>query len=123
MTVIDSSCWLEYFSGSENSRFFQDEIESIHEVIVPTIILYEVFKKIVLEAGEDKALKVIAHMQLGKVVDVDSFIAISASRLSIRYKIPMADSIILASARRYDATLYTQDSHFSSIENVRYFPK
>lgn len=123
MNLIDSSCWLEYFSGRNTCKEYEEIIEDISNVIVPVIVLYEVFKKLIIETSEGNALKAVAHMQLGKVVTIDSTIAISAARISVEYKLPMADSIILAIARRYNSTIYTHDEHFACIQGVRYFPK
>jgi predicted nucleic acid-binding protein len=123
MNVVDSSAWLEYFAGSVYAERFQKAIENTPRLIVPVITIYEVFKKIIFQRDENSALIAIAHMQQGRVVDVDSAIALNAAKLSIEYKIPMADSLILATARKYGAVLWTQDEHFSAIDGVRFFAK
>ncbi|EMO31763.1 type II toxin-antitoxin system VapC family toxin [Leptospira santarosai] len=123
MNIVDSSGWLEYFSGTKRSGLFSEAIEKTDKLIVPTISLYEVFKKIYLERDENSALRAIAHMQQGTVIDLDASISIFAAKLSRDRKIPMADSIILATARKYKATLWTQDEDFIGLDRVKYFPK
>jgi predicted nucleic acid-binding protein len=120
MNVVDSSGWLEYFAAGENAPFFAAAIEDPRELIVPTLSLYEVFKRVAQQRTESDALQAAAVMQQGDVVDLDARIAVSAARLSIRHKLPMADSIMLATAVEYGATLWTQDSHFEGIPAVRY---
>ncbi|EMM78534.1 type II toxin-antitoxin system VapC family toxin [Leptospira santarosai] len=123
MNIVDSSGWLEYFSGTKRSGLFSEAIEKTDKLIVPTISLYEVFKKIYLERDENSALRAIAHMQQGTVIDLDASISIFAAKLSRDRKIPMADSIILATALKYKATLWTQDEDFIGLDRVKYFPK
>jgi predicted nucleic acid-binding protein len=119
MNVVDSSAWLEYFADTQRADFFVHAIEDPDHLIVPSITLYEVYKKVLREVGEDEASHVFGVMSLGEVVDLDSSLAIEAAR----HPLPLADSIIYATALRYDATLWTQDSHFEKIEGVRYFPR
>lgn len=123
MNVVDSSGWLEYFADSANAQFFAVAVEDIDNLIVPVITLYEVFKRIYQQRGEDDALKAIAHMQQGTVVDVDSFLALEAARISADAKIPMADSLIWATAQRYQAVLWTQDVDLQKFANVKYIAK
>ncbi len=120
MNVVDSSAWLEYLAAGPNAAYFAAAIENTAELIVPTLILYEVFKRIVQQRSENEALQVIAVMQQGKVADLDSRTALSAARISIDHQLPMADSVILATARLNNALLWTQDSHFEGIPNVKY---
>ena len=123
MNVVDSSGWLEYFAGSDRANLFAPVIENPGKLIVPSICVYEVFKKVLIERDEDSALVAIAHMHQATLVDLDSRIAIFAATLSKELKLPMADSIILATARLNGATLWTQDEDFHSIDGVKYFPK
>jgi predicted nucleic acid-binding protein len=120
MNIVDSSAWLEYFASGVNMAYFADAIENTGELLVPTISLYEVFKRIVQQRTESEALQVIAVMQQGRVIDLDTRIALIAARISIDLKLPFADSVILSTARSYGATLWTQDAHFEGLENVRY---
>lgn len=124
MNIVDSSGWIEYFADSRKANNFSKPIENANELIVPSIILFEVFKKLLAELGEDIALTAIAHMQQGKVIDLDQEIALSAARVSFENKIPMADSIIYFTAIKYNATLWTQDEHFQNLKGkIKYFPK
>ena len=123
MNLVDSSGWLEYFADGENADFFAPAIETVDELVVSTINLYEVFKKVFQQRGEDAALQAVAAMQAGKVVEVDATLAITAAKISAEMSLPMADSIILATARMHQATLWTQDADFEGIEGVRYIEK
>ena len=123
MNVVDSSGWIEYFINGANADVFAPPIQDSESLIVPMICLYEVFKRVLLELGDDRALKTIGQMSLGTVVDLDRTIAIQGAQISLDVKLAMADSIILATARRYNATLWTQDEHFKDLEGVRYIEK
>jgi len=123
MNVVDSSGWLEYFNNQENANFFAPVIENPQTVLVPTISLFEVYKRVLLEKNKDDALEAVALMKEARVVDLDDSIALSAAELSCELKLPLADSIILATARQFNATLWTQDSHFKTIDGVKYIEK
>jgi predicted nucleic acid-binding protein len=120
MNVVDSSGWLEYFADGPNADFFAPAIEAVADLLIPTVSLYEVFKRVLQQQGEDKALEAVAVMMQGSVVDLDTTIAISAAKLSDKWKIPMADSIMLATARAHDAEFWTQDADFAVIPDVKY---
>lgn len=123
MNVVDSSGWLEYFSGGPNTDKFEVPLKDSSSLIVPVITIYEVFKVVMREAGENEALQVIASMQQGSVIELNISIAMSASRISLKYNLPMADSIILSTAQSYGAVIWTQNSDFKSLPNVNFFPK
>ena len=123
MNVVDSSGWLEFFADGPNADFFAPPILETETLIVPSISLYEVFKVVMAQKGEASGLQAVALMQQGLVVDLDSHLALTAAYLSTKLKLPMADSIILATARGRQATLWTQDVDFSGIEGVRYVEK
>lgn len=123
MNVVDSSAWLEYFSNSKYAKNFAKAIESTETLLVPTISIFEVFKKVSKERGEDLALQAVALMQQGRVVALDVSISLTASKISLELNIPMADSIILATARLHKATLWTQGPDFRGLDGVRYFKK
>ena len=120
MNLVDTCGWLEYIADSVNAVNFEKAILNIEELIVPTIVIYEVFKKIVNDYDEDKALMITAHMKLGKVVDFDEATAIYAAKISSEKKLAMADSIIYATANSEDAVLWTQAEHFRNLPNVKY---
>jgi len=123
VNAVDSSGWLEYFAAGPNAKFFAEPIEVTSELVVPTVSLYEVFKRVLQERGEGPALQAIAAMQQGTVVDFPSPVALSAARISLDLRIPMADSIMLATARAWDATLWSQDADFAKIQGVRFVAK
>jgi predicted nucleic acid-binding protein len=120
MNIVDSSGWLAYFADSPNADFFSGAIENTDELIVPVISLYEVFKRTLQQRNESAALQAVALMQQGQVIELDAALALNAAQLSLAHKLPMADSLILATARRYGAVLWTQDSDFKNIEGIRY---
>jgi predicted nucleic acid-binding protein len=123
MNVIDSSGWLEYFTNGSNADFFAPVVENAKDVLVPTISLFEVFKRILTEKNRDDALEAVALMKEGRLVDLDDSLALVAAELSYELKLPMADSIILATARANNAALWTQDVHFKGMEGVKYVEK
>lgn len=123
MNIVDSSGWLSYFADEPNAEYFMAPLSDEPSLVVPSIIIYEVFKVVLRESNEDKALQVVAAMERGMVVELTASLAIMASRLSLEYNLPMADSIILATAREFNAVLWTQDSDFKNIPEVKYFPK
>jgi predicted nucleic acid-binding protein len=123
MNVVDSSGWLEYFAGGPNATFYSKAIETTSELIVPTLSLYEVFKRVLQQRSEGEALQAVAVMHQGKAVELTAPIALTAARISIDSRIPMADSIMLATARDYEATLWTQDSDFKDLPGVQFVAK
>jgi toxin FitB len=123
MNVVDSSGWLEYFSNGKNVRFFARVIEDIDDLIVPTICIYEVFKRMILLRGEQEALRAVSAMSLGQVIELNRQVAMNAAKISLDFKLSLADSLILATARANDATLWTQDEHFKGLESVKYREK
>jgi predicted nucleic acid-binding protein len=123
MNIVDSSGWLEYFANGLNADFFAPAIEDISQLIVPVISIYEVFKRVLQQKGEGDALQAIAVMCQGKVIELDTRLALSAARISVELGMPMADSIMLATAQAYKATLWTQDEDFKGIEGVQYIEK
>ena len=123
MNIVDSSGWLAYFADEPNAEHFLAPLSDPSLLVVPTITIYEVSRVILRESNENEALQAIVAMQKGMVVDLSAPLAITASRLSLEYNLPMADSIILATAQEFNAILWTQDSDFKDISNVKYFPK
>jgi toxin FitB len=123
MNLVDSSGWLEYFIDGKNAKYFSPVIEDNENLIVSVINLYEVYKKIEIEKNENFAIQAIAFMEQPKIIDLTESISIFAARLSIDFKLPMADSIIYATAKMNDALVWTQDSDFENLEDVKYFQK
>ena len=123
MNVVDSSGWLEFFAGSERAALFEPAILEVDALIVPTLSLYEVYQVVLRQRSETEALQAATFMRQGEIVDLDGSLAGSAAELSVRHRLPMADSILLATARSRDATLWTQDRDFAGLDGVRYFEK
>ena len=123
MNLVDSSAWIEFFVGGNNASFFSKAIVDTQSLIVPVICLYEVFKKVNRVADEGRALEVIAQMKQGRVVPISEEIALKASLVSIREKLPMADSLIYATGILEQAVIWTQDEDFQGLENVKFKAK
>ena len=123
MNVVDSSAWLEYFADGPNAEYFAAVIESPADLLVPSITLLEVFKRISLQRDESQALQYVAVMQQSPVVELDAALALRAAALGIRHKLPLADSIIYATAQQANALVWTQDADFEGLADVRYWPK
>jgi len=117
--IVDSSAWLEYLANTKQAAHFAGALEDTDNLVVPVITIYEVFKKVLKERSEGEAIQVVSLMQAGTVVDLDQSLAMEAAR----YALPLADSIIYATAMDRGATLWTQDDHFRELPHVRYFPK
>ncbi|MBI1871417.1 MAG: type II toxin-antitoxin system VapC family toxin [Chlamydiae bacterium] len=120
MNVVDSCGWLEYFANGTNADFFAPSLEDVDHLIVPSITILEVFKRVLQQRNEDAALQAVSLMQQGKVVALDTPIALNAAMISLKSKIPLADSVIVATAQMYHAVVWTQDADFKGIEGVKY---
>ncbi len=123
MNIVDSSGWLAFFADEPNAKHFLLPLKDPASLVIPTITIYEVFKVVLRESTESDALQSVAAMQKGTVADLTTRIAITASKLSLHNRLPMADSIILATAREFNARIWSQDSDFEDIPGVEYFPK
>ncbi|NLF14758.1 MAG: type II toxin-antitoxin system VapC family toxin [Anaerolineaceae bacterium] len=123
MNVVDSCGWLEYLADGPNADFFAAAVEDTSDLVVPSLSLYEVFKKVLQQRGEGDALQAVALMSQGTVVDLNMDLALLAAKISVELHLPMADSIILATARQYEANLWTQDVDFADIQGVRYIAR
>lgn len=121
--IVDSSGWLEYFADEKNAKFFASAIENTKDLIVPSISLLEVFKHVLRQRSERQAFESIECMLQGAVVDLDIEMSLNAAKLGVQYKIPQADSIILATGMAHDATIWTQDADFKGLPNVKYISK
>ena len=123
MNVVDSSAWLEYLADGPNAEYFSAPLVDTDNLIVPTVCIYEVFKAVLRQRGEDAALQTVALMKQGITINLSDDLSLQAAKISLEYQIPMADSIILATARAHEAVLWTQNQDFKDMENVNYFPK
>ncbi len=120
MNLVDSSGWLEFFADGPNASFFAAPLKKVDELIVPTISIYEVFKSVLRQRDESAGLQAVALMKQGEVIDLTIDISMKAAKLSLDHKIPMADSIILATGRLYQATIWTQDIDFKGLKDVKF---
>jgi predicted nucleic acid-binding protein len=123
VNVVDSSAWLEFFADGPNASVFAEPLCDTGTLVVPVITLYEVFKVVHRQRGEDAALQATALMQQGVVVELTAALALQAAKTSLELALPMADSIILETARQHDALLWTQDEHFRDVAGVRFVAK
>ena len=123
MNLVDSSGWLEYFVDGKNAEHFTPVINNTEKLIVSTINIYEVYKKVISERDEDNALQAVAMMQQVKVIAITPSIAVQAAKVSYIFKLPMADCLIYITARDHNATIWTQDADFKDLEGVEYFKK
>ena len=122
MNVVDSSGWLEYLADGPRAPFFAPAIEDTRRLVVPTLSLFEVFKRILQQRDESAALSAVALMHQGEVIELTSPLALSAAKLSAVHRLPMADSIMYATARAFRPTLWTQDADFEGLPGVKYRP-
>ena len=123
MNVVDSSAWLEYFADGPNASFFAPAIQDLKNLVVPSICVVEVFRRMMQQLGLDAALRAAAAMQEGSVISLDLGLAVDAGKIGVERKLPLADSIVFATARALGATLWTQDGDFEGLEDVRYRAK
>lgn len=123
MNLVDSSGWLEFFADSPNASFFATPLKNVDELVVPSISIYEVFKSVIRQRDESAGLQAVALMKQGQVIDLTTNISMMAAKLSLDHNIPMAASIILATGRLYQATVWTQDADFKGLKGVKYIQK
>jgi predicted nucleic acid-binding protein len=123
MNLVDSCGWLEYFAGAPNADFFAPAIEDLPQLIVPTLCLFEVFKRVLQQRGQGDALRAVGLMRQARCIDLTDSLALGAAQLSLDLKLSLADSIIFHTARQHGALLWTQDAHFEGLSGVNYIPK
>jgi len=123
MNVVDSSGWIEFLVGGPNAGFFETPLSVQDRLLVPSVIVLEVYRYVLRNEGREKALSVAATMHQGRVIDLDTGLAIEAAELGASHGLPLADSIIYASALSHEATLWTQDADFDGLDHVEYRPK
>lgn len=123
MNVVDSSGWIEYYVGGPNASFFEGPLQDVEHLLVPSISILEVYRYVLRKRGRQDALTVAASMRQGRVLALDDSLAIEAAEIGASHTLPLADSIIYASAQSHDATLWTQDADFDGLDGVEYIPK
>jgi predicted nucleic acid-binding protein len=119
LNLVDSSGWLEYLADGPNADFFEEPLSAPNQLLVPTLCLYEVFRVVLRERGENDAILAAALMEQGRSVEFSGAIALFAARLSLDFKIPMADSIVAATGSLLEAVIWTQDEDFKNLKNVK----
>ena len=123
MNLVDSCGWLEYFADDPNADFFAPAIEDTENLIVPTICILEVFKRILQQRDEDSSLQAVAVMNQGIVIDLSTAIGLRAAKLGHERKLRLADSVVLATAQIQNAVILTQDADFKNVPNIKYIQK
>ena len=123
MNVVDSSGWVEFFVGGPNADFFETPLNALEKLLVPSVIVLEVYRYVLRKAGREKALSVAATMSQGRTINLDAGLAIEAAEVGASHGLPLADSIIYASTLTHEATLWTQDSDFDGLDHVEYRPR
>ena len=123
MNLVDSSAWLEYFAGTRNAELVADAVEAVDQLLVPSVVVLEVTRRVMRQRGEDAALQVAAVMHQGTIVPLDGALALGAAQLGVARTLSLVDSIIYASARQFGATIWTFDAEFEDLPNVKYFRK
>jgi len=121
--IVDSSAWLEYFADAAGAKHFAGAIEAVERLVVPAICLLEVFKVVLRQRGESDALQAVALMQQGRVVDLDGVLALASAKAGVEHKLPLADSIVYATAQAEGGVVWTQDEDFDGLPGVKYYPK
>ncbi len=120
MNVIDSSAWIEYFVKGPNAAYFGRPLRDSEQLLVPSIAILEVYKWVLRKSNRDEALRAAAIMRQGRVVDLTESLAMHAAELGLAHRLPLADSIIYATAQMNAAVLWTQDSDFEGLDGVRF---
>src|SRR6056297_2221390 len=123
MNIVDSSAWLEYFADGPNAKHFAGAIEDTEALVVPSITLLEVFRRIAQQRDETLALKYVAVMQQGVVIDLDPALALRAAAAALRHKLPLADSVVYATAQSVQGIVWTQDADFKGLDGVRFWSR
>jgi predicted nucleic acid-binding protein len=121
VNVVDSSAWISFFRDDRNAKLFSAPIEDLAHLLVPSVTLHEVFKFMHRNLDEASALRAVAHMNQGRVIPLNGSLAVDAALCALEFKLPLADSIIYATARKHGAVVWTQDVDFNGLENVRFF--
>jgi toxin FitB len=121
--VLDSSGWIEWLSGGSGASNFAPAVMMAEKLVVPSVTMFEVVRWSLMKGGDVQAQTVAELMRRGTLVDLDAKLSIDAAVLARVHKLPTADSIVFATAKRFGAELWTQDPDFAAIAGVRYFPK
>lgn len=118
MTIVDSCGWIEYLADSRLASQYEKYLQKPEKLITPSVVLYEVYKKVKRERGEDSALSIVAQIEKTKLVPLDEEIALLAADLSLTHSLPLADAVVYATALRENVEVVSSDSHFKELGNV-----
>ncbi|MDF1526718.1 MAG: type II toxin-antitoxin system VapC family toxin [bacterium] len=124
MKLIDSCGWLEFFTGGPQAAAYGKELAAdMKEILVPAIVLYEVYKFLLRTSSEETAIRCTAHMTQCRVIDLDSVLALESAEISLSTGLAMADAIVYATSRKYSAQLITSDADLKDMEGVIFLEK
>lgn len=118
MLLVDSSGWIEFFTDSPKAIKYSKHLKDLNRIITPTIILYEVYKKIKMERSEEDALIAIALINRTNIIPLNESIALLAADISLTHSLPMADAIVYATALEKNCKIVTSDTHFKGLDSV-----
>ncbi len=118
--LVDSSAWLEYLADAPNAGEFADAIEATAQLIVPTLVMTEVARRLDAQGRRRVIPQVVAHMRLGQIIPLDESLALAAASVGRQHSLALADSIVYATAIAFEATVWTQDVEFKPLDNVEY---
>jgi predicted nucleic acid-binding protein len=121
--LVDSSGWIEYFTGGANANKYGGYLEQTSQVVTPTVVLYEVYKIVKRERTEEEALLAAAQIQKTRLIPLSESLALAAADVSLEFRLAMADSVVYATARTEDAELVTSDGDLRGLPGVTYLPK
>lgn len=122
MIVVDSSGWIEFFTDGPLADDYARKLRNLSSIITPAVVIYEVYKWLKREVSEDDGIIAVSAMQRTQIIPVDTELALSAADLSLEYGLAMADAMVLAAARKFDAELVTSDRDFERVAGVTYLP-
>ena len=123
MVIVDSCGWLEWFTDGELADAYQEFLSDQDNLLVPAIVLYEVYKVLKREVGEEKALRAAGYMKNSPVIPLDETLALAAADIALKERLAMADAVIVATARAHAATIITSDSDLKDQSEADYLPK
>lgn len=123
LNVVDSSAWLAYLADEAGAEHFSAAIQDTNHLVVPVVCILEVFKIVARQRGDGDALQAVALMQQAKVIDLDASLALIAAKAAIDHNLPLADSIVYATAMLVEGVVWTQDDDFEELPDVKFFPK
>lgn len=118
MIVVDSSGWIAFLTDGPLAREYARRLRDAKNVVTPSIIVYEVYKHTKRHRSDEEAALAAAAIQKTTVIPLDDDLALEAADVALQHRLPMANAIVLATARRFGATLYTSDGDFEGIEGV-----